>query len=188
MEWDHLQIRTTSSSGLPYFINAGDARSKGVELETEFHLNSAFILRAGYSYTTSEVIETVIFLEGEGANIYKNDVLPGSPDTHWSLALDYNQSFSSVDVDASISTHYFGEVYTALNDGFYNYRKLDGYNTADVSAGVTLRNWRLGAFINNISNTRGITGTRSTEWYGEQGRFEYITRPRTVGLSVTYQY
>lgn len=188
MEWEHLQIRTTSSSGLPYFINAGDARSKGVELETEFHLSSAFTLRAGYSYTNPEVIETVIFLEGEGANIYKNDVLPGAPDTQWNLALDYNQSFESVDVDASISTHYFGEVYTAVNDGFYNYRKLDGYNTADVSAGVTLRNWRLGAFINNISNTRGITGTRSTEWYGEQGKFEYVTRPRTVGLSVTYQY
>ncbi|HTF97154.1 MAG TPA: TonB-dependent receptor [Cellvibrio sp.] len=188
MEWEHLQIRTTSSSGLPYFINAGDARSKGVELETEFHLSSVFTLRAGYSYTNPEVIETVIFLEGEGANIYKNDVLPGAPDTQWNLALDYNQSFESVDVDASISTHYFGEVYTAVNDGFYNYRKLDGYNTADVSAGVTLRNWRLGAFINNISNTRGITGTRSTEWYGEQGKFEYVTRPRTVGLSVTYQY
>ena len=188
MEWEHLQIRTTSSSGLPYFINAGDARSKGVELETEFHLSSAFTLRAGYSYTNPEVIETVIFLEGEGANIYKNDVLPGAPDTQWNLALDYNQSFDSVDVDASISTHYFGEVYTAVNDGFYNYRKLDGYKTADVSAGVTLRNWRLGAFINNISNTRGITGTRSTEWYGEQGKFEYVTRPRTVGLSVTYQY
>lgn len=188
VEWDNLQIRTVSSSSLPYFVNLGDARSKGIELETAFQLSSAFSVRATYSYVDASITETVIFTDGEGDDVFNGDHLPGAPDTEWSLALDYKQDVGSAVVDASIGTSYFGEVYTALNDRFPNYKKLDSFNTAKASAGVTLRNWRLGAFINNIGNTRGITGTRSTEWYGEQGRFEYITRPRTVGLSITYKY
>jgi iron complex outermembrane receptor protein len=188
VEWDNLQLRTTTATSLPFWVNVGDARSKGIELETVFVLNPLFKLRAGYSHLDAEITETVIFADGEGDNVYSGNPLPGAPQTQWNLALDYNQSFGSAIVDASIGTSYFGEVYTALNDGFVNYQQLDSFNTAKASLGVSLHNWRLGAFINNIGNTRGVTGTRSTEWYGEQGQFEYITRPRTVGLSVTYKY
>lgn len=188
VSWDNLQIRTVSATNLPFWVNVGDARSKGAELETIFALNDAFTLRAGYSYIDAEITETVIFADGEGDDVFNGDPLPGAPGTQWNLALDYNRAFGPAVVDASIGTSYFGEVYTALNDGFPNYKKLDSFNTARASLGVTLRNWRLGTFVNNIGNTRGITGTRSTEWYGEQGKFEYITRPRTVGLSVTYKY
>lgn len=188
VDWDNLQIRTTSASGLPFWVNVGEAQSKGVELDAVVKLNSAFSLRAGYSHTDAEITETVTFANGEGDNVFNGDPLPGAPGTQWNLALDYNQTFGAAIVDASIGTSYFGEVYTALNSGFPNYKKLDSFNTARANAGVTLRNWRVGAFINNIGNTRGITGTRSTEWYGEQGKFEYVTRPRTIGLSVTYKY
>lgn len=188
VEWENLQLRTTSASSLPYFVNVGDARSKGFEFESIFHLNSEFSLRAGYSHVDATITETVIFTDLDGDDVFNGDTLPGAPRTQWNLALDYKQSFNTVDVDASISTRYFGEVYTALNSGFRNYRKLDSFNPANVSAGVTVSNWRVGAFINNISNSRGITGTRSTEWYGERGQFEYVTRPRTIGVSVTYKY
>lgn len=188
VEWDNLQVRTTSSSSLPYFMNVGDARSTGVELESVFQLNSALSLRAGYSHVDAKITETVLFTDINGDDVFNGDPLPGSPRTEWNLALDYNQDIGSVVVDASIGSSYFGEVYTALNSGFRNYGKLDSFNIANLSAGVTLENWRLGTFINNVGNTRGITGTRSTEWYGERGRFEYVTRPRTVGLSVTYKY
>jgi iron complex outermembrane receptor protein len=87
-----------------------------------------------------------------------------------------------------LSFNRVGAMYTALNTDFYNYQKLDAYNTTNARIGVTLSNWRLGAFITNIENTRAITGARSAEWHGEQGRFEYISRPRTLGISATYQY
>lgn len=186
--WNDLQIQTVSPSGLPYWLNLGDARAEGIELEGAFAINDFFTLRAEYSYNNAEITETVIFADGEGDNAYKGDVLPGSPKNQWSIALDYNQSFGAMDLDASISANNFGEISTALNDGFYNYRNLDSYSTADISAGVTLRNLRIGVFVNNIGDTRGISGTRSTQWYGEQGQFEYINRPRTLGMSLTYNY
>lgn len=104
------------------------------------------------------------------------------------MALDYLQAIGSVEWDGSLSFQRMGEVYTALNESYFNYQQLDSYNTANAQIGVTLRNWRLGAFVNNIANTRGITGGRADDFYGDQGQFEYVTRPRTVGLSASYQY
>jgi hypothetical protein len=114
--------------------------------------------------------------------------LPGSPRTQWSLSLDFNREFNGALWDASIGMNRIGHVYTALNPEFASYQKLDAYNIASARVGVTLRNWRLGAFVNNIENTRGISGGRFDDFYGDQGQFEYVTRPRTIGVSVNYQY
>jgi iron complex outermembrane receptor protein len=188
VDWDNLQIKATSDSGFPVFVNAGEARSQGVELDLSAQLNGSFRLRAGYSYSDAKIIETVTFTQIDATNAYDGDQLPGAPRTQWSLSLDYAESFASADVDASIGLNRFGQIYTALNSDFYNYQKLDSFTTVNARVGVTRRNWRLGAFVNNIENTRGITGKRSDEMHGERGQFEYVTRPRTVGLSVDYQY
>jgi iron complex outermembrane receptor protein len=182
VQWKNIQVRT-SADGRNFIDNAAKARSQGVELDLTAQLNEMFVLRGSYSYTDAALTETV-----EDIFAYDGDRLPGSPRNHFSIALDYAQLINGKELDASLSFSRIGDVYTALNTDFYNYQKLDAYNTANARIGVTLSNWRLGAFVTNIENTRGITGARSNEWHGEQGKFEYITRPRTVGMSVTYRY
>ncbi len=185
-EWSDIQVSTTAESdGRSITDNAGDARSQGLELELVAQLGGGFSLHSSYTYTDAKLTETA-----EDISAYDGDRLPGSPRTHVSIALDYVQAVGSIELDGSLSFQHMGEVYTALNDSGYfpNYRQLDSYNTANIRAGVTLSNWRLGAFVNNIANTRGITGGRSDDFFGEQGKFEYITRPRTIGLSATYKY
>jgi outer membrane receptor protein involved in Fe transport len=183
IDWENIQFDMTSEDGRRITGNAGDAQSQGIELDASAKLSDAFTLRLGYSDIDAELTESV-----EDLGVYDGDRLPGSPSTQWSLSLDFNQEFNGAIWDASIGVNRIGDVTTALNDGFYEYRTLGAYTTANARAGVTLGNWRLGAFVNNIENTRGITGARSDEYYGEQGQFEYITRPRTIGMSVTYQY
>lgn len=183
IDWDSLQVQVTTEDGRNAFDNAGKARSQGIELEASAQLNSTFSVVAGYSYVDAQITESV-----EEISVYDGNQLPGSPRTQWSLSLDYAQAFDAAELDASIGLNRFGEMYTALNPDFYSYQKLDAFTTASARIGVTLRNWRLGAFVNNIENTRGITGARSGEWHGEQGQFEYVTRPRTIGVSVNYQY
>lgn len=183
IEWDDLQVQLTTEDGRSAQDNAGKARTQGIEFDASAQLNDSFTLHAGYSYSDAEVTESV-----EEIAVYDGNQLPGSPRTQWSLALDFNREFSGALWDASIGINHIGNMYTALNSEFYSYQKLDAYSIANARVGVTQGNWRLGAFVNNIENTRGITGARSGEWHGEQGRFEYITRPRTVGVSVSYKY
>ncbi|WP_235425597.1 TonB-dependent receptor [Cellvibrio mixtus] len=182
-DWRKIQVADTVEGRYPIWINAEDARSQGVELDFIAQINNAFSVQGIYSYTDAELTETV-----ESISAYDGNPLPGSPDRQWSLSLDYAEPFMGVDVDARVGINHIGEIYTALNPDFYNYQKLKSYNTVNARIGVTRSNWRLGAFINNIENTRGITGKRSDETYGDQGKFEYITHPRTIGLSVTYKY
>lgn len=183
IDWDNLQVEVTTEDGRGVFDNAGKAYTQGVELDASARLTDAFALRATYSSTDAQIDESV-----EDINVYHGNQLPGSPRTQWSLSLDYTTTLATAALDASIGVNNFGHMYTAFNNEFYNYQRLDSFTTANARVGVTLRNWRLGAFVDNIENTRGITGTRSDEWHGDQGRFEYVTRPRTVGVSVTYQY
>lgn len=182
-DWSKIQVTDVVEGRYPIWINAEDARSQGVELDFIAQLSNAFSLRGVYSYTDAELTETVTAISA-----YDGNPLPGSPDKQWGLSLDYAEPLMGVDVDASVGINHVGEIYTALNPDFYNYRKLKSYNTANARIGVTRSNWRVGAFVHNIENTRGVTGNRSDESYGDQGKFEYITRPRTIGLSVTYKY
>jgi len=183
IDWEETQVQLTTDDGRSMWGNAGAARTQGVELDAKALLNGHFTLSVGYSYNDAQITESV-----ESISVFAGNPLPGSPRTHWSLALDYAQTFGATHWDASFSFHHLGEVYTALNSDFYIYRKLDGFASANMRVGVTRGNWRLGAFVRNIQNTHGITGGRSGEWYGDQGQFDYVTRPRTVGLALSYQY
>ncbi|WP_331352832.1 TonB-dependent receptor [Cellvibrio sp. UBA7671] len=183
IEWDDLQVQLETIDGRTAWDNAGKARTQGVELDASAQLNDVFTLHAGYSYTDAAITESIATIA-----VYDGNQLPGSPRTQWSLSLDFNREFNGALWDASIGMNRIGHVYTALNPEFASYQKLDAYSIASARVGVTLRNWRLGAFVNNIENTRGISGGRFDDFYGDQGQFEYVTRPRTIGVSVNYQY
>lgn len=182
--WEDIQVRTTAEDdGRSITVNAAEARSQGVELEVYAQLPAGFSLRSNYTFTDAELTESV-----EAIAAFDGDRLPGSPRQHLSLVVEYVKAMGDLEWDGSLSFQHMGEVTTAVNENFANYQLLDSYNTAGVRAGVTLRNWRLGAFVNNIANTRGITGGRADDFFGEQGQFEYVIRPRTVGMSVSYEY
>ncbi|MEN0036000.1 MAG: TonB-dependent receptor [Cellvibrio sp.] len=182
IEWSDIQL-SLSDDGRGYTGNAGEAQTKGVELNGSIQLNSNIKLLATYNYNNAETTQAV-----EELAINDGDRLPGSPRTQAGVALDFIYPVHSAEVDANLSFHRTGDVYTALNSEFYNYQKLQSYNIVNARVGVSLRNVRIGAFINNIGNTRGITGARNDGMHGDQGQFEYVTRPRTIGLSATYQY
>ena len=188
IDWEDIQVSGVVEQAYNAILNAKSARSKGVELEVTGNLSDRFTVWTNFSYTNAELTEDVINFNGNGENIYAGDRLPGSPEQQWSVGLDYSQPINSARLDAGLSISRSDEIYTTLNDELTNYDRLSGFTTANARIFLTFDQWRLGAFVNNISNTRGITGKRTTEWYGERGQFEYITRPRTIGVSLRYRY
>lgn len=187
IDWEHIQV-LGRVAGYGATLNANDARSKGAELEVAADISEHWTLWGGFSYTQAELTEDALDYNGEGENIYAGDRLPGSPEQQWSLGVDYSQSVKIGQLDASLSVARTDEIYTALNDELATYSRLSGYTTANARASLSFDQWRVGVFVNNIGNTRGITGKRNAYLFGERGQFEYITRPRTIGLSLRYQY
>jgi outer membrane receptor protein involved in Fe transport len=188
IDWEDIQILTAIDGYYGGFVNAKGARSKGIELEANAQMSSDWSLRAGFSLTDAQLTEGVENISGGEENAYAGDTLPGSPRYQWNLGVDYAHAFDSLSLNGSFTFSRLSDIYTELNDEFVDYQRLAGYNMANARIGVSLRNWQIGAFVNNIANTRAVTGRRSASLHGEQGQFEYITRPRTIGLSFNYTY
>ncbi|MES2675709.1 MAG: TonB-dependent receptor [Pseudomonadota bacterium] len=188
MDWKKIQVSTTIEEGDSVTANAGTARSKGFELGALAQLNQAWDLRIGYSYTDAALTETVMSINGGDENAYAGDRLPGAPQDEWNLGLDYQQAIDTATLTAGIDYYYASKITTALNKDYADYANLSGYSMVNAQANVIWRNWRAGVFVNNMGNTLAITGRRTTTNFGAQGQFDYVTRPRTVGLNVGYKF
>ncbi|RYG09238.1 MAG: TonB-dependent receptor, partial [Chitinophagaceae bacterium] len=190
MKWKDVQVSAYNQDGNLITANAGTARSKGVELEALAQLNQFWNLRFNYSYTDAALTESVALVSNERDKITaeSGDRLPGSPKQQWGLGLNYQQMINTATLSAHINYAYSGDIATALNKNFADYDQLDGYSTVNAKVELSWSNWQLGAFVNNLGNTHAITGKRSPVFYGEMGQFDYITRPRTIGLTAKYQF
>lgn len=188
IDWQDIQLSTFLESGYGVVINAPEARAQGVELEVQAQLNEQWRLRSAVTLTDAELSKDLVDLTGSGEDAYKGDRLPGAPRYQWTVGVDYQQSLGWGILDASLNIARKSGIRTALNTNFGDYLNLEGYTTADADISVSRGNWRAGLFIHNISDTRAITGQRTAALHGEQGQFEYMTRPRTAGISLRVKY
>lgn len=187
MDWQKIQVSAViENRGVT--VNAGTARSKGIELETVAQLNPQWNVRLNYSYTDATITETVESINGGAEDANYGDRLPGSPRNQWNLGFNYQQPIKTAALSAGVSYSYSSDITTALNHGFENYAHLDSYGTLNAQANVTLSNWQLGIFVNNATNADAITSKRTAGLYGEHGQADYIIRPRTIGVSAKYQF
>ncbi len=187
MDWEKIQVAAIiANRGVT--VNAGTARSKGIELETLTQLNQQWSMRLSYSYTDASITETVESINGGAEAANYGDRLPGSPKSQWNLGLNYQQPIKSATLSAGVSYSYSSDITTALNNQFENYAHLEGYSTLNAQVGVSWSNWRLGLFVNNATNADAITSKRTAGLYGEHGQADYIIRPRTMGATLKYQF
>jgi iron complex outermembrane receptor protein len=190
MDWKKIQVSATTEEGYGITANAGTARSKGVELETLTQLNEAWSARLSYTFTDAALTESVVIISNEGdtINAHSGDRLTGAPKHQWNLGLNYQQAIKTATLFAGINYAYSSDTTTALNKSFADYAHLNGYSMVNAHVDVSLRNMSFGLFVNNMGNTHAVTGKRTTTFYGANGQFDYITRPRTLGLKASYQF
>lgn len=190
MDWKKIQVTATAEDGYTFTANAGKARTKGIELETVAQFNQAWSARLSYAFTDAKLSESVTIFSNEYdiVEAHAGDRLTGAPKQQWNLGINYQQAIKTATLTAGINYAYASDINTALNEGFADYAHLSGYSTVNAQANVSLRNWRVGLFVNNAGNTYAVTGARTKTFYGEHGQFDYITRPRTVGLKLGYQF
>lgn len=187
IDWKKIQVFSLID-GNKAWVNAGTARSQGLELEARVNLNAEWSTHVGYSFTDAQLTQGVTNINGGHNNAYDGDTLPGAPRNQWNFGVEYTHAMNTATLKAGLTYSYLSDIYTALNKDFVDYSHLQGYSTVNANLGVILRNWHFELFVNNLANTRGITGRRTSQLFGEPGQFEYITRPRTIGLNLNYQF
>lgn len=193
IDWKDIQL-ITAVNGFGVNINGGAAKSQGVEFNASIRPAPGFVLSANGAYTNAKLEEDTGPLVGGK----KGDRLPFTPKLSVGLNADYRWSLSG-DMDAyvggtvrhqSSQSASFDATFQAANG---RQRKVDGYNTLDLRAGVDLGRFTLEAYAKNLGDSRGNVSTSGVtangfNIYPNGAIAAGVIRPRTIGASVSADF
>ena len=188
LDWKDAQFTTFDGSGpLPFsgIGNVGKARSTGLEAAGRFRLTSDFDLAASVAYIDAKTTADVSVRPGRQTIIIKSGAeLPGTAKLQ--TALQANYRFAG----PFESQGRFNATYTSIGKrkmdltGFY---EAPGFSTLDLGLNFVRGNWTLATGLSNVTDERGILSITGTPTGGAFKQF-YLQRPRTLDISVRYDY
>lgn len=176
IDWDGIPISTTFSPSCTATANAGQARSRGVELDLAYHWSEKLLFNLSSSYVNAELTEDALAIGGSDG-----DRLPGSAEVNASVGVEYQ--FTLAGYEAYVRSDY------AYVGGFYNNLQESGteagdYSKLNVKTGIAIDHFSIDLFVDNLTDEDAIT------WVDVliNDNRGHRLRPRTVGLNVGYQF
>jgi outer membrane receptor protein involved in Fe transport len=194
MHWNDIQIQLFDATDSAYVANGGTAVSQGVELELETQLGHGWSATFGYGYTDAKVTSDFSITDrGETLLSAQNgDRLPYVPEQTLTAGIGYTRHLSSeIGLDVHADASYRSDVTTEINSTAASYQVLGGFTTVDAAAGLQFDgHWRAKLYCTNLTNQAGVSAAgpvlRNADFYPNY-REEYVIRPRTVGLNLSYR-
>jgi outer membrane receptor protein involved in Fe transport len=181
IEWKDIQQTLFLQCGFNILVNAGKARSKGVELELVAAPTDRLTLTASYSYTDATLQTDAPDVGGE-----KGDWLQDVPRT---------QAAGSITYEYPILQGYKGSVRTDVQYVGKSYVTFDQNNPLETKPSYTLVNFSLGVstpgrwlvtfFVDNVTDKQAILAHPDSLIFNLADLPRYsVNRPRTIGLRV----
>lgn len=176
-DWSGIPVVLVVQCGYGQFVNAGEARTEGVELEGTLRLADQWKISFGASYVDAALTQDAPGVGSEG------DRLPGSPRYNFNVGFHY--AFDMMERPAFLRADYL------RTGGFYNNLAATGIEIADygllnMRTGITFGSTSVEAFINNVTNEDALTWLDTV--FARNDQRASRLRPRTLGLSVRYQF
>jgi outer membrane receptor protein involved in Fe transport len=196
MDWEDPQIEGLTPSGYWYaVINASSARNYGFDLEVQGNVSDRLVASIGYAWVKAEIAEDFAVESAGGAIIgEKGNTLPGVPEHSLTLSLDWLQPnlFGGWDGTVNTNLSYRSEVWTDLETNS-RAQELDGFALVNASWSMEKADTRLTFFVDNIFSERGVTAINTITAVGSgdpllESYGEFVMRPRTMGLRVSYVF
>jgi iron complex outermembrane receptor protein len=191
-EWNKVQYSEPGILGIYYTVNAGTARSRGVEGDISWTIAHHLTLSGSGTYVdaklTSNFCDTVNGCDpANGGSVLapKGTRLPVTPKfkingtARYDVAIGEYKSFLQASVNhQSGTTQYL----TTANEAIIGPTK--GFTTFDFSAGTAHGNWTASLFIQNAFDKRGILSKNSVCTPGICGAFArlYPIKPQFFGI------
>jgi iron complex outermembrane receptor protein len=183
IDWEDAQFDGfTESAGFSAVLNGSNAVSQGLELELNGQLTENLSFTLGYNYTSSEWDEDGAI---GGDPLFKGDRLPGVPEDIATGSLDYVYPIDMGLITFHLDGFYRSDVSVAPNPAWRDYEEIDSFSTFNTSLGLDTDDWSAKLFVNNLSNELATSGSVS-EATALQYAYDFVARPRTVGLRFSY--
>lgn len=181
INWRNIQL-DLQHSGYDYLTNAGDARSKGVELQVTARPARGWSLGGQLTYTDSHLTTAT---PGVGA---RGDRVPFVPKISASGFVEYHAALGRLGAGlARVDVQRVGTAYTGFGSASNSY---GGYTMTNVRIGTYLAGSDIALYAKNLFDARArLFGDAYLGGFAGVDPVSYtIVRPRTVGLEVSHKF
>ncbi len=184
LKWNNIQQYVSlPNCGYEYNTNAGDATSRGAEMEVKFKPVPQVLLGASAGYNKAVFSNSAGQANGVLGAI-QGAAIEGVPKYNTQLSAKYN--FSVWDDKSAFvlaSMHWIGSSHGSLDPTDPDYNR-PAYHTLDASTGVAFESFELSLYIKNALDDKTIIQRPSINEV-EEG---YRVNPRTIGMNVTAHF
>ncbi|KAA8996655.1 TonB-dependent receptor plug domain-containing protein [Affinibrenneria salicis] len=163
------QVVLEGLGGAHMTANAGRSHAQGAELETSFRPFSQLELRGSVGY-----VKTVYDEYTSGGTNYAGMQFMAAPKVTYSLGARW---MPTENWESGISVSHISSVYLPTS-----YLKDDGYTLVDANVSWRHKDWTIGVFGKNLTDTKYLTRSISS------GDLVVAGPPRTFGLQLAYDF
>jgi len=177
LDWNDLQVAQAFANGINGLVNAGTARSKGVEAQLLIQPVPGFSVGGNFAYTDAKCTQTT-------PNCTDGDQLPNVPKLAAGMTADYDWALGgSTRAHVGGAVRIVGDRISAVASDPLSV-PVDGYATFDLNASLTFDGkWTLRAYARNLTDSEGrITTSVATVNPGYLSTVP--VQPRTLGLAL----
>ncbi|MCA0892523.1 TonB-dependent receptor [Microbulbifer agarilyticus] len=206
MDWTDPQLNTaTSNWGFFAAVNGDEARTQGLEVELNGDLSESISYNFGYAFVDAELTKDFYQPSGnwQGNGILgefmvagSGTTLPGTAEHTMSLSLDHTTTVATdLTLVSRLSGYYQSETTNAIGSG-RTFTEFDGFQLWNASSTLVADDWDVTLFAKNLFNEDGVTGALTEahmgtdpaeNFYGNASK-DYISLPRTLGVSGRYHF
>ena len=192
LDWKDAQftyfIAPTPTNRLPQsgIDNVGKARSTGLEASLRYRFNSAFDVAASLASISAKTKVDVAIPAGRGAiTAPSGSRLPGTPDLQTAFQANWNFLGPMGSQGRANATYtHVGDRVMFLGGN----KPAEAYDTLDLGLNFARGNWTVAAGLTNATNEKGVMSiTGAPAGLGSFAQY-FLQRPRTVLMSVRYDY
>jgi iron complex outermembrane receptor protein len=202
IDWQDPQLNTATSWGFFAVANGESAQTSGIELELQGYLTDDLHYVLGYAYVQAELTDdfyapSYASAENPYALVAVDGTrLPTTPESTLNVSLDYTQSMdNNMYWITQVNGYYQSDTVNALGEGKYQ-ADIDAFSIWGLSTRISADDWDVALYVKNVFNEDGITGvipesamgTDPGENFLGNASKDYISQPRTIGLSATYRF
>lgn len=207
IDWDNPQLNTATSWGFFAVANGKSAETQGIELELKGYLADDWGYSIGYAHVSGKLTDDFYAPSGIGATDPLREVaasgslLPSTPEDTLSVAMDYSYSLSNgMYLTTQINGYFQSDSLNALADSSSRIQAdIDGFSLWNISTRLQsggTSDWNIALYIKNIFNEDGVTGLLPEAYMGTDpvenflgnSSKDFISQPRTIGVSATFNF
>ena len=193
INWKNPQLNVKLRCNQTYIINAGEAVSKGADVQAQGRLFGVTV-GISVSYTDARYTQDVILPAPAGVapNVFaqKGEQL-GAPKWQYALTAQYDfQVYGQYDAYIRGDYEYSSPYQRGVGPGDVGYDAViaKGAQThyGNLRAGVNVKRWDVSAFVKNVTNSQDRLFQSHTAASSLINSSTF--RPREIGLSASYRY